>query len=738
VKSLRRAPALLFVAALAAAPAAALAAPPKVDVGAPLLQFARPGAWVPVHVDLATTDSTDVVISADFDGVDGIRGARRTLSLPKNAQRRAVVTVPVPDWGKTLTVSVSDRHGRILTPDGLPVRLEVRGSPDAAALHVLVVGEEPLGWPLLREVTGMPVPGHPDVAEEGYRNVAVENVMPPDLPDQWFGYSTVDVVVWRRPDPSALSPEQQAAFRGWIASGGTAVVALGDNHANWTSSPLGSLTPLTSRSIVRSEFALADVWGVAGRGLPPGVTKTDSADGPTAETGLPLVEISPAAGSTAVWTGSDGRPLALLSKPGTGRVLLLAFDPAAGELVGGFDRGTFWRHLLGLWDPVARDYQLSDTWDGSVEQGRWRGGVLGPPLDTPAVACPTHGAAALAMSGDYSGGSSNTATDLHRANLGLPGTEYEWWQGLSSAIGDFAAAAPLSLYFILVFGALYLLVIGPLDYVVLRRLGRPMLTWVTFPVLAIGFSVAAGVVIQSQKAGDSESHCLTLLDVLPGADVARGTAWCSIWASRRTDLLVDVSRGQGWSLPARENDYADGGYESDYYGYNQTEVVGTGLAIRSEPGHAMLEFEASQWSSSNFRSQWIDAESGDARWYRDDAGGLVLKNNLGLDLVGAWIVDGDTFLRVGDVNAGAARAAVPDEVGPLPADFLDESHQSMFAWAYDAVDHDVGHLHVGTPGRPVLVAFARAPVGVPTFEGLRGVDSSVTLVRVPLMPLDAP
>lgn len=729
-----RAPALiaaLVVSVLLALPTPALAAPPKIEVSSPLLQFARPGTWVPVHIDFATTDPVDAVISADFDGTDGIRGARRTLSVAKNSQRRAIVTAPVPDWGSTLNVVVLDSRGRPLAAEALPVR----GRMDPAALHVIVVGEEPLGWPLLREVTGMPIPGHPEPAADGFRNVRVENVMPTDLPDQWFGYSAADLVVWRRPDPSGLSPEQQQAFRGWVAAGGTAIVALGDNHAHWTSSPLGNLTPLTSRSIVRSEFALADVWGVAGDGLPPGVVKTDTPEGPSAENGLPLVEVTPEAGSTVVWTGTDGRPLGLVSRPGTGRIVLLTFDPAAGELRGGFDRDRFWRQLLGLWQPMSRDYQLSDTWDGEVEQGRYRAGIAGKPFDTPVVGCPTHEVAALAMAG-YEYGGETTPTHLHRANLGVPNTQYLWWQGLSNAIGDFAAAAPLSLYFILIFGALYLLLIGPLDYVVLRRVGKPMLTWITFPVLAIGFSVAAGFVIQAQKAGDSESHCLTLLDVMPTAEVARGTAWCSIWASRRTDLLVDVSRGEGWSLPARENDYDQGGY--DGYGYNQTEVVGSGLGIRSEPGHALLEFEASQWSASNFRSQWIDAETGDARWYRDDEGGVVLRNDLGVDLVGAWIVDGGHFLKVGDVNSGSARAAVEDPQGPLPTSFESEAHQAMFAWAYDAVDDPVGHLHVGTPDRPVLVGFARTPVGVPQFEGLRGVDSSQTLVRVPLLPLEAP
>ncbi len=725
---------LTLLALVMLVPAVASAAPPKVTVSSPLLQFARPGDWVSVHVDFATTDATDVLILADFDGTDGIRGARRELSIAKNSKRRAVVTVPVPDWGSEITVLVNDRRGRPLAAE----KLAVRGRMDPNTLHVVVVGEEPLGWPLLREITPLPVPGHADTSPDGFREVKVENVLPTDLPDQWFAWSPVDLVVWRRPDPAGLSPEQQAAFRGWIAGGGTAVVALGDNHANWTASPLADLTPLTSRSVVSSESAWSEVWALAGGPRPAtGVEGGEEADA----RGLPVVEIGPSPGLDVVWEEPEGRVLAAVATPGTGRVVLLTFDPAAGELTGGFDRERFWRALLGLWAPPSRDYQLSDTWDGTIDTGGWRDPVAGKPFTIGDPACPTHGPAATAMNLGYGyPGGPDGATNLHRANLGLPASQGAWWDGVSNNIGDFAAAAPLSLYFILVFGALYLLCIGPLDYALLRRLRRPMLTWVTFPVLAVGFSVAAGTVISAQKAGDSESNCLALYDVMPDAGVVRGTAWCSIWASKRTDLVVDVPRGQGWTVPARRSDYGSSTYDPYSYQYDYYEdtpaIVGSGLRLISEPGHALLAWEAAQWSASSTRTQWIDREDGEVRWYVGADGEATVRNELGMDLVDAWIVDGSTFYSVGDLPTGSTRTAETDPDGPLAGDFSDDVRRKLFAWAYDAVDSDVGHLHVGTPGRPVLVGYARDAAGVPRFEGLTGVDTSQTFVRVPLPPLE--
>ncbi len=125
--------------------------------------------------------------------------------------------------------------------------------------------------------------------------------MPSDLPVHWFGYSPVDVLVWRRPDPAVLSPEQQQALRGWVASGGTLVLLLGDNHASWAASPLADLGGAQPRSLTPSPSALGILWSLAGSGLPPGASKDPNVeDAPPAsgEPSLPIVELLPSAGAS--------------------------------------------------------------------------------------------------------------------------------------------------------------------------------------------------------------------------------------------------------------------------------------------------------------------------------------------------------------------------------------------------------------------------------------------------------
>lgn len=707
---------VLLLATLVAAPATA--APPKIQVTAPLLQFARPGSWVPIQVDVSATESFDAEVEARFiDGSTEMPGVTREFHVAKGSRKRVVVPLPIPDWGSEVFVSIRSGRGSPIAARKLPIHA---GAMQRHALRVAVVGEEPLGWPLLGQVTSMPVPGHPDVAgDDGFRNVLVQNLMPKDLPDHWFGYSSVDILVWRRPDPSGLSAEQQEALRGWLAAGGTVVISLGDNHANWTASPLADLMPLEAHGLASSRSALNAIWEIAGSGLAPGVGKGADDDGG----GLPFVDVVPGPGSRTALADAEDHPLVLVGNPGAGHLVLLTFDVGAGELRGGFDRALFWRRLLGLWEvaPSGDGFSYATVFDAQP-------GIAGPPIELPAGNC----AAFAETAGVYTPPESVGQNDL-RYNIGVSDSPSAWWSSMVGKLAQFAAASPLSLNFIVVFGLLYLFFIGPFDFLVLRKAGKPMLTWVTFPVLAIGFSVAASVVISKQKAGDSETHCLTFMDVMPGPGVTRGNSFCAIWASRRDRVHISASRGKGFVLPARHQDFDPSG--SGYYGYTEA-ITGEEESMSSRPGLAIFSFEAAQWSTSNLRSSWVEADDADADWYlagEPSEGGSWIRNRTGVDLEDAWIVDGHRWYRVGDLPDGAAREAEPlDRSGPVVSDWGRREFGELWAFALEPVEDMVGHLHVGNPGRPMLLGLAAQAVGQPEFDGLRAADSSQTLVRVQL------
>lgn len=689
-----------LIALLLAAPA--LAAPPRVEVSAPLLQMARPQAWLPVYVDIATTTPVQGTVSVRFAGGDDEHPARRAFEVAKNGRRRIEIAKRVPAWGYELEVSVRDHRGRELKD----VSLEVRGgamSPEA--FRVVVIGDDPLGWPTLQEVSGASILGHPQPAQSGFRPVLVENLLPPDLPASWFAWSSVDLLVWTRPDPAALTPEQQQALSGWVASGGTLMVSLADDHGRWSASPLADLVPARAVGLVMSPSARDVLRTLAGnRGaLPEGEP-------------VPIVDLAPFPGTDTLLADDSGKPLLLRRDVGAGQVVLAGFDPSAAELSGRVDRELLWRNLFGLWVPASRLGEDA-TFEEIAAASDPRGFGLVPPAWPVVNRCTAReGYLDIDAAGDVLVDSTWLSAWLDAGT---------WWQQVREKLVHFEGAVPLSLTFILTFGLLYLLVIGPLDFLVLRRLAKPMWTWVTFPVLAIAFSIGAGVIVRAQKGSDSELRCYEVHDVVAEAGLARRTAWCSLWAGRRGDVTLRPAKGLGFVVPAVGSDYD----EESWYGGTDEAINGDDLQTRQSPGTVGLDFESAQWSASTFRGAWQAPSDASARWFAGDEGPVV-ESRLAVSLTDAVVLHGDRWWKVGDLPAGERRAAIPrDERPGLSAEDLEPAWSLLI----DPVEDFGGHIHPGAT-RPILLGFARGAPGI-ELGGLRASTDSITLVRVPLDPL---
>ena len=176
-------------------------------------------------------------------------------------------------------------------------------------------------------------------------------------------------------------------------------------------------------------------------------------------------------GRVLVATEGGQRPLIVTANRGCGRVTLLLFSP---------EREPFrsWKNLPVLW---ARLAEVPGAWYASAgyrPSGGWSSdGIFGAMIDT---------------------------RQVHK----LPVT----W--------------------LLLLLLVYLVVIGPLDRYWLKRIGRPMLTWITFPCYVVLFSLLIYFIGYKLRAGQSEWNELHVVDVLPRGDQAelRGRTYASVYS----------------------------------------------------------------------------------------------------------------------------------------------------------------------------------------------------------------
>ena len=86
--------------------------------------------------------------------------------------------------------------------------------------------------------------------------------------------------------------------------------------------------------------------------------------------------------------------------------------------------------------------------------------------------------------------------------------------GIFGAMIDSRQVHKLPVEWLLLLLIVYLVVIGPLDQFWLKRIGKPMLTWITFPCYVVLFSLVIYFIGYKLRAGESEWNELHVVDVL--------------------------------------------------------------------------------------------------------------------------------------------------------------------------------------------------------------------------------
>src|SRR5205807_2379312 len=181
-----------------------------------------------------------------------------------------------------------------------------------------------------------------------------------------------------------------------------------------------------------------------------------------------------------VLLAADGAPLMITARRGRGRVTALMFSP---------EREPFrsWKHLSTFWARLAEVPGMLYTSASGVQMGGYSSdGIFGAMIDTKQV---------------------------HK----LP---VEW---------------------LLLLLIVYLVVIGPLDQFWLKKIRRPMLTWITFPCYVVLFSLLIYFIGYKLRSGESEWNELHLVDVLLNGDKAelRGRTYASVYSPANQRYLLD-------------------------------------------------------------------------------------------------------------------------------------------------------------------------------------------------------
>jgi hypothetical protein len=451
------------------------------------------------------------------------------------------------------------------------------------------------------------------------------------LPDRWFGYDAVDVVVLAtgKADFVTQLAQDQArrnALLEWVRRGGQLVLSVGRNKQEVAR--LLQAMPLLDCKVTGSE-KLPSLPELSGRWCErePHKPILQQVEVATVEPG-PGVHVLVREGT---------RPVLLEGSCGLGRVVVAAFDLDMPPFTTWDGQQEFWQRLQEGLVPYSTIRQ-----PGRPGAGPGPGPVGGPP-------------------GGGFGGEQNS----------------EIRAALKRGLEMFEEVPVISFGWVALFVLLYIALVGPLDYFVLKKVFKKLeLTWITFPLVVIVVSVAAYFTAYAMKGDDLRVNKIDLVDIdLHEPRQVYGHSWFTLFSPRVQSYTVGLEPADGWTAPVPKG--APGPVFTLLEAGDRSSRGGSqGLFPRpyeyAEDATGLRRVPVPVWSTRSFTVAWRAPLKGDrpAIDHRDDVGPLrrsrtddalvgQITNNLPVELRGCALFYREKWYDLGTLAPGEKKRVEP-------------------------------------------------------------------------------
>jgi hypothetical protein len=342
---------------------------------------------------------------------------------------------------------------------------------------------------------------------KGQGEVYVGNKLPRMVPWDWTGFVPLDLLILCDPDWNQFNTQQLNVIAQWISNGGKLLLVPGSNPLASTN-PIARLLPLE----------LQDVKQMT---VPPEILARLGLTGGQAETvtGWSLIPKS-GADFYQVETNDDGECLFATGYVGFGRVGVLAFDPATMSDRQRDKSGPFWVHC------IKEVLEYADSLPFRTSAARLQSNQISRTIQ------------------------SVRDTEIESDRRGRNRFEIGWAHAANNAVMDFLyqQIRPLSIWWVILLLITLAVLLGPVDYKLLKRIDRLPLTWLTCAFWIILFTVGAYYGVQAIRAGDMELRVVSVLDGIKNSNHAWSTQFCGLFAPYSDDYrLENLQENQWWS-----------------------------------------------------------------------------------------------------------------------------------------------------------------------------------------------
>ncbi|MFL5328989.1 MAG: hypothetical protein ACJ8C4_08730 [Gemmataceae bacterium] len=510
----------------------------------------KDGFWAPVYVDLTCQHAYSgqmVLVVETNDCDESPTQYSQPIPQMQPGMSETIIGYARPGGRGEINISVQ-LNGRDVTS---PQTIVTSGRFDPAHLFYLSIGSKLEA----ARLPGVAMPADDDsISTVNGRSILLATNAVNQLPQLWFGYDGIDLAVLVTSDRDFMTKlieerdNRKSALTEWVRRGGRLVVSVGRNADLVAGSDeLKELLPLTP--IGTAEVNLPRLaWRDGG-----------SSEEPLGQTTVARLSAKPNRTANTLVSGpaNEGSlPLVTRSAFGLGEVTLVALDVDSKAMASWKSRGQFWEELMNRAGPrVPKDPPNSDM--------RYRGMV---------------------------GYDSNTPEDSLRDQL-------------KRELEDFPGVPVISFGWVALFILLYIIVVGPLDYLFLKKVVKRLeLTWITFPAIVLIVSAGAYYAAYALKGSDLRINKYDLVDIDLNSRTALGRTWFTLFSPRIQNYRVSLEPGAPDWAPEDQSDVI--------VGWSGASRQGRGSLFRRSyaytPRATGLDGVPVQvWSTKAFEGQWL-------------------------------------------------------------------------------------------------------------------------------------
>ncbi|MDH4241053.1 MAG: hypothetical protein OEW48_15960 [Phycisphaerae bacterium] len=528
--------ALLVIFVLAFASTASADSPFNVDCFFGWGGCYRPMEWTPLEIGISSTLAEPFAgslnVSAKQDGLNTLN-ITHTFVLTPDVPLHIPLVTKLAFAADKCSVRISDQRGRTRWRHDFELwdfspgkrTLTAIGEND---LFIGVIGQRKFGLLSLSKESACK-------SETGLGKVHLQDKLPRMVPWDWTGFVSLDLLILYDPDWNLFNQNQLNATAEWVSNGGKLLLILG-SHPLLGENPIAELLPFEvqqAKEITVNTDKLRN-WGlnatssesVVSRPLKPkpGVHcyKTDDTD--------------------------NGECLFGTGYVGFGRVGVLAFDPSTMTEFQKTNSAQFWisriAAILEDSDIKTAEFETKEQTGNSRPSQRNRKVYLG--LGSHRSITPAEEAKDKPDNRQY-----DNRYDIGQAQAGS--------NAVMEYLYSISELRPLSIWWVILLLTLLAVLLGPVDYIVLKRMNRLPLTWVTSAFWIILFSAGAYYGVQALRGGKMQFRIVSVLDGIKHSNRAWSTGYCGLFAPYSDDYqLKDLDEKQWWSgiAPAQEQLYA--------------------------------------------------------------------------------------------------------------------------------------------------------------------------------------